>query len=61
MKAHAYEGLLEKAASEGKKGAGQATLRRASIQTIVRCMKPDPRAKPTFTLCDPACGTGGSW
>jgi type I restriction enzyme M protein len=25
----------------------------------VRCMKPDPRARPDFTICDPACGTGG--
>ena len=22
-------------------------------------MKPDPRGKPGFTICDPACGTGG--
>ena len=22
-------------------------------------MKPDPRGKPDFTICDPACGTGG--
>jgi type I restriction enzyme M protein len=59
VKAHAYEGLLEKAASEGKKGAGQYFTPRVLIQTIVRCMKPDPRAAPDFTLCDPACGTGG--
>jgi type I restriction enzyme M protein len=59
VKAHAYEGLLEKAASEGKKGAGQYFTPRVLIQSIVRCMKPDPRAKPDFTVCDPACGTGG--
>ena len=59
VKAAAYEGLLEKAASEGKKGAGQYFTPRILIQSIVRCMKPDPRAQPDFTICDPACGTGG--
>jgi len=29
------------------------------IQSIVRCMKPDPRKVRDFTICDPACGTGG--
>src|SRR5438132_6525980 len=43
VKAAAYEGLLEKAASEGKKGAGQYFTPRVLIQSIVRCMKPDPR------------------
>jgi type I restriction enzyme M protein len=59
IKAAAYEGLLEKAASEGKKGAGQYFTPRLLIQSIVRCMKPDPRARPDFAVCDPACGTGG--
>src|SRR5208337_3776579 len=59
VKAEAYEGLLEKAASEGKKGAGQYFTPRVLIQSIVGCMKPDPRAHPAFTICDPACGTGG--
>ena len=59
VKAEAYEGLLEKAASEGKKGAGQYFTPRVLIQSIVRCMKPDPRAHREFTICDPACGTGG--
>jgi type I restriction enzyme M protein len=59
VKAAAFEGLLEKAASEGKKGAGQYFTPRILIQTIVRCMKPDPRALHDFTICDPACGTGG--
>ena len=59
VKAEAYEGLLEKAASEGKKGAGQYFTPRILIQSIVRCMKPDPRAHKEFTICDPACGTGG--
>lgn len=59
VKAAAFEGLLEKAASEGKKGAGQYFTPRLLIQSIVRCMKPDPRAHKEFTICDPACGTGG--
>jgi type I restriction enzyme M protein len=59
VKAEAYEGLLEKAASEGKKGAGQYFTPRVLIQSIVRCIKPDPRAHPEFTISDPACGTGG--
>src|SRR6266480_880869 len=45
VKAAAYEGLLEKAASEGKKGAGQYFTPRILIRAIVQCMKPDPRSK----------------
>ncbi len=59
VKGQAFEGLLEKAASEGKKGAGQYFTPRVLIQTIVRVMQPDPRGKPDFIICDPACGTGG--
>ena len=59
VKADAYEGLLEKAASEGKKGAGQMFTPRVLIQAIISCMQPDPRAHKEFTICDPACGTGG--
>lgn len=59
VKASAYEGLLEKSASEGKKGAGQYFTPRVLIQSIVRCMKPDPRKSKDFTTCDPASGTGG--
>jgi type I restriction enzyme M protein len=59
VKAAAYEGLLEKSASEGKKGAGQYFTPRILIQTIVRCMKPDPRKDKDFTIHDPAAGTGG--
>ena len=58
VKAQAYEGLLEKAASEGKKGAGQYFTPRVLIQSIVRCMKPDPRASSDYKICDPACGSG---
>lgn len=59
VKAAAFEGLLEKAASEGKKGAGQYFTPRLLIKAIVRCMKPDPRASRDFRIDDPACGTGG--
>jgi type I restriction enzyme M protein len=59
IKAAAFEGLLEKAASEGKKGAGQYFTPRILIKALVRCMKPDPRTHKEFTICDPACGTGG--
>lgn len=59
VKGAAFEGLLEKAASEGKKGAGQYFTPRVLIQSIIRVMKPDPRSAPDFTICDPACGTGG--
>ncbi|HVR96472.1 MAG TPA: class I SAM-dependent DNA methyltransferase [Thermoanaerobaculia bacterium] len=59
VKAAAFEGLLEKAASEGKKGAGQYFTPRLLIQAIVRCVRPDPHDFAEFTVCDPACGTGG--
>src|SRR3989440_313260 len=59
VKAEAFEGLLEKAASEGKKGAGQYFTPRVLIQSICDVMKPDPRGKAEFTIADPACGTGG--
>ncbi len=59
VKGQAFEGLLEKAASEGKKGAGQYFTPRVLIQSIVRVMKPDPRGISDFAISDPACGTGG--
>lgn len=59
VKAAAYEGLLEQAANEGKKGAGQYFTPRVLIQSIVAVMQPDPRASREFAVCDPACGTGG--
>jgi len=58
VKADAFEGLLEKAAAEGKKGAGQYFTPRLLIKSIVRCMKPDPRENKQYKICDPACGTG---
>lgn len=59
VKAAAFEGLLEKSASEGKKGVGAIYTPRVLQRTMVRVMKPDPRGKPEFTICDPAVGTGG--
>jgi type I restriction enzyme M protein len=59
VKAAAFEGLLERAAAEGKKGAGQYFTPRVLIQTMVRCIRPDPRATRDFKIDDPACGTGG--
>jgi type I restriction enzyme M protein len=59
VKGAAFEGLLEKAASEGKKGAGQYFTPRVLIQAIVGVMQPDPRATPDFVMDDPAVGTGG--
>ena len=59
VKGAAFEGLLEKSAAEGKKGAGQYFTPRVLIQTIVNVMRPDPRASEAYTICDPACGTAG--
>jgi type I restriction enzyme M protein len=59
VKAAAFEGLLEKAAAEGKKGAGQYFTPRVLIQSMVRCIQPDPLATKDFKIGDPACGTGG--
>jgi len=59
VKGEAFEGLLERAASEGKKGAGQYFTPRVLIKSIVRIMKPDPRGLPEFKISDPACGSGG--
>ncbi len=59
VKAEAFEGLLERAANEGKKGAGQYFTPRELIRSIVRSIKPDPRPQRDFTICDPACGVGG--
>lgn len=55
VKGDAYEGLLEKTASEGKAGAGQYFTPRALISAIVDVMD----LRPGETICDPACGTGG--
>ena len=55
IKGDAYEGLLERTASEGKAGAGQYFTPRSLISAIVDAMAP----RPGLTICDPACGTGG--
>ena len=59
VKGAAFEGLLEKSAAEGKKGAGQYFTPRVLIQSIVNVMRPDPRAAKEYKICDPACGTSG--
>lgn len=50
-----YEGLLEKNASETKSGAGQYFTPRPLIDSIIRCIKPQPGE----TIQDPAAGTAG--
>ena len=50
-----YEGLLEKNASETKSGAGQYFTPRALINSMVRCIKPQPGE----VIQDPAAGTAG--
>jgi type I restriction enzyme M protein len=59
VKGAAFEGLLEKSAAEGKKGAGQYFTPRVLISSIVKVMQPDPRAAKEYKICDPACGTSG--
>ncbi|MCY3561837.1 MAG: class I SAM-dependent DNA methyltransferase [bacterium] len=55
LKGDAYEGLIEKTAQEGARGAGQYFTPRALISAIVDVMLPGPDDR----ICDPACGTGG--
>ncbi|MBI3187271.1 MAG: SAM-dependent DNA methyltransferase [Gammaproteobacteria bacterium] len=55
VKGEIYEGLLERNAQDVKGGAGQYFTPRPLIQAIVDVMQP----KPTDTVADPACGTGG--
>lgn len=50
-----YEGLLEKNASETKSGAGQYFTPRALINSMVRCLRPQPGE----VIQDPAAGTAG--
>jgi type I restriction enzyme M protein len=50
-----YEGLLEKNANETKSGAGQYFTPRALINSMVRCIKPQPGEH----IQDPAAGTAG--
>ena len=55
VKGIAYEGLIEKTAREGARGAGQYFTPRSLISAIVDVMLPEP----DYRICDPACGTGG--
>lgn len=55
VKGEIYEGLLERNAQDVKGGAGQYFTPRPLIEAIVEVMQP----KPTDTVADPACGTGG--
>ena len=50
-----YEGLLQKNATESKRGAGQYFTPRPLIDAIVSVLKP----KPGEVIQDPAVGTGG--
>ena len=50
-----YEGLLEKNASETKSGAGQYFTPRPLIDSMIRCIQPQPGE----TVQDPAAGTAG--
>ena len=50
-----YEGLLEKNAGETKSGAGQYFTPRALINSMVRCIQPQPGE----LIQDPAAGTAG--
>lgn len=50
-----YEGLLEKNANETKSGAGQYFTPRALINSMVRCIQPQPGE----VIQDPAAGTAG--
>jgi len=55
VKGEIYEGLLERNAQDVKGGAGQYFTPRPLIKAMVEVMQP----KPTDTVADPACGTGG--
>ena len=55
VKGDAYEGLLEKNASDTKSGAGQYFTPRPLTWGMTEVMQP----RPGQTIGDPACGTGG--
>lgn len=54
-----FEGLIEKAATESKKGAGQYFTPRPLIDAIVSVVKPNPFESTDFKISDVACGTAG--
>jgi len=55
VKGDIYEDLLEKIAADTKSGAGQYFTPRALINTMVKCIRPEPGK----TVADPCCGSGG--
>lgn len=55
VKGDIYEGLLQKIAEDTKSGAGQYFTPRPVINTMVKCIAPEPNK----TICDPCCGSGG--
>jgi type I restriction enzyme M protein len=55
VKGDAYEGLLERTASESKAGAGQYFTARPLVEAIATVMD----LSASDTVCDPAAGTGG--
>jgi len=59
VQGEAFEGLLEKTATEGKKGAGQFFTPRPLIQAIINVMQPNPLEIEDFKIADTACGTAG--
>ena len=59
VQGEAFEGLLEKIANEGKKGAGQFFTPRPLIEAIVNVIKPNPLENKDFKISDVACGTAG--
>ncbi len=58
VQADAFEYLLEQAAAEGKKGAGQYFTPRSLMRSIVACVKPGAVSTDVI-IGDPAAGTGG--
>lgn len=55
VKGDIYEDLLKRYSEDIKSGAGQYFTPRPLINTMVKCVKPEPGK----TIVDPACGTGG--
>jgi len=55
VKGDIYEDLLEKIAADTKSGAGQYFTPRSLINTMVKCIRPEPGK----IFADPCCGSGG--
>ena len=56
VKGAIYESILERNGQDKKSGAGQYFTPRPLIKAMVDCIRP----RIDETVCDPACGTGGS-